>query len=120
MYADTDFFLALVKDDDWLKEKAERVLEEYEGEIRTSLTTFIELSFLAEEYDWDMEKVAAYIMEIVKVDFDENVVFQAIEYRDKGLNTIDAFQAANASENIISSDKDYDKINLERVKLEEQ
>ncbi|CAM3017672.1 hypothetical protein HASA104033_11955 [Halobacterium salinarum] len=32
-YADTDFFIALVKDTDWLQERAATVATEHEGEI---------------------------------------------------------------------------------------
>lgn len=46
VYADTDFFLALLKDTDWLKEKAISLAKKYEGQITTSEATFIELSRL--------------------------------------------------------------------------
>ena len=47
VYADTDFFLALMKESDWLQEAAKRILEEYSDEIWTSPVTLIELLLLA-------------------------------------------------------------------------
>ena len=118
VYADTDFFVALVKDDDWLRENAVKILEENEGEIETSLPTFIELCFLAEDYDWDLERAVTNILQIAEVDFQENVVYQALEYIDQGLNVLDAFQLAKSKGSIISSDKEFDKIDVERINLE--
>jgi len=118
VYADTDFFVALVKDDDWLQENAVKILEENEGEIETSLPTFIELCFLAEDYDWDLERAVTNILQIAEVDFQENVVYQALEYIDQGLNVLDAFQLAKSKGSIISSDKEFDKIDVERIYLE--
>lgn len=118
VYADTDFFVALVKEDDWLQERAEKLLEKYRSDIKTSLPTFIELFYLSEEYDWDRDQAAAHIMEIAETDFDESVVFQASEYIDQGLNVLDAFQAASSTGSIISSDRDFDSIELERIELE--
>ncbi len=31
IYADTDFFIALLKPTDWLKDKAKKALEKYKG-----------------------------------------------------------------------------------------
>ncbi|WP_456398062.1 PIN domain-containing protein [Palaeococcus sp. (in: euryarchaeotes)] len=57
IYADTDFFLALLKPDDWLKENARKILEKYRGDITTSDATFIELLLLAERYGLDPIKI---------------------------------------------------------------
>jgi len=35
IYADTDFFLALLKEADWLQRRAKRVYEKYKGQITT-------------------------------------------------------------------------------------
>ena len=35
IYADTDFFLALLKPDDWLKEAAMRLCKQHRGELST-------------------------------------------------------------------------------------
>ncbi|MBY6294537.1 PIN domain-containing protein [Nanohaloarchaea archaeon H01] len=117
IYADTDFFTALIKEDDWLKENAQRLMRE-EG-VKTSLPTFIELFLISDRFDIDLERAITDIMEISETDFDENLVFQALEYKKKGLNTFDAFQAAKAGNRIISSDKEFDEIDITRIELEE-
>jgi len=55
--ADADFFLALLKEKDRLKEKALKLLEEYRGDMKTSLTTFIELMLLSKRYGSDPVRV---------------------------------------------------------------
>jgi len=119
VYADTDFFVALVKDDDWLQDNALELYQEYNGDIQTSLPTFIELCFLAKDYDWNLEPVVSNVLEITEVDFEEKVVYQAVEYIDQGLNVLDAFQLAKSNEGIISSDKEFDETGVNRIKLEE-
>jgi predicted nucleic acid-binding protein len=117
VYADTDFFLALVKEDDWLKKNAEELLEE--NTVETSLITFVELALVENRFDFNLENSVTEIMEMAEVDFEEKVVYQALEYIDQGLNVFDAFQAAKSNGKIISSDKEFDKTNIERMKLEE-
>jgi predicted nucleic acid-binding protein len=119
VYADTDFFIALVKEDDWLQENAEKLYNENSGNLETSLPTFIELCLLSEEYDWNLERAFTNILEFTEIDFDEAVLYQALEYMEEGLNVFDAFQAASSSGKIISSDKEFDSIDIERVRLED-
>lgn len=118
MYADTDFFVALVKEDDWLQENAKKLYKKHRSDLETSLPTFIELCFLSREYDWEIERVVTNVLQIAEIDFDEKIVYQAVEYMDQGLNVLDAFQAAKSEGLIISSDKEFDSVDLERVKLE--
>jgi len=120
VYADTDFFVALVKDDDWLQQNAEKLYKEHKDELKTSLPTFIELCYLSERYNWEIERVVTNVIEIAEINFEERIVYQALEYIDQGLNVIDAFQAAKSSGRIISSDKEFDKIDIERIKLESE
>lgn len=118
VYADTDFFVALIKEDDWLQENARTIYEEYQNNLQTSLPTFIELCFLSSDYDWELERVVTNVLEIAEADFEERIVYQALEYMDQGLNVLDAFQAAKSGGKLISSDKKFDTIGLERIKLE--
>ncbi|MEY7850528.1 PIN domain-containing protein [Natrarchaeobius sp. A-rgal3] len=118
MYADTDFWVAILKDDDWLADRAEIRLEEYRGELEVSLATFIELFLIEERYAFDREQAALAIFELADCDVDEDAVFQASEYIDDGLNTFDAFHAALADDAILSSDQAFDTISVERVPLE--
>ena len=118
MYADTDFWVALLKDDDWLAERAQEVLEEHGDELEVSLVTFVELFLIEERYTFDRETAVTSILELADYDGDEEVPYQASEYIDDGLNTFDAFHAVLADEGIVSSDKAFDKIDVERLSLE--
>ena len=120
MYADVDFWLGLLKDDDWLKARAEQLLNQYKGDLTVSLATFIELFLVEDQFAFDRERAVVAILELAQPDstVDENVVFQASEYIDDGLTVFDAFHAALAGDAIISSDGAYDQLDLERVALE--
>ncbi|MDQ2055658.1 type II toxin-antitoxin system VapC family toxin [Halobellus sp. H-GB7] len=119
MYADLDFWLALLKDDDWLADRAESLLDEYEGDLEVSLTTFIELFLVEERFTFDRERAVTAILELAAYDGDPNVVYQASENIEAGLNTFDAFHAALSGGTIISSDLGYDGLsNVNRIRLE--
>lgn len=118
MYADTDFWLALLKDDDWLADRATSVLEEHRGDLEVSMATFLELFLIEERYGFDRERAVTSILELAEYDGDEDVLYQASAYVDEGLNTFDAFHAALAGEAIVSSDKAFEEIDVDRVRLE--
>ena len=119
MYADLDFWLALLKNDDWLNDRAERLLEEYEGELEVSLATFIELFLVEERFAFDRERAVTAILELVTYSGDPDVVYQASEHIDEGLNAFDAFHAALSGGSIVSSDGAHDDLGgVERVRLE--
>lgn len=118
MYADTDFWVALLKGDDWLTERAEALYAEYDDELEVSIAVFIELFLIEEQFSFDRERAAISIFEMADSDVSEDVVFQALEYIDDGLNVFDAFHGALAGEAILSSDKAFDKVGIERIQLE--
>ncbi|WP_311173213.1 type II toxin-antitoxin system VapC family toxin [Halobellus ordinarius] len=119
MYADLDFWLALLKDDDWLADRAESLLAEYEGELEVSLTTFIELFLVEERFAFDRERAVTAILELAAYEGDPNVVYQASEHIEDGLNTFDAFHAALSGGTIISSDQAYDDLrSVDRIQLD--
>lgn len=118
MYADTDFWLALLKDEDWLSERATALLDEYQGDLTVSLATYIELFLIEERYGFDRDRAVTAILELADYPGDEDVIYQASAYRDEGLNTFDAFHAALAGDGLISSDQVFDEIGIERVRLE--
>lgn len=103
VYADTVFWVALMKEDDWLGDEAERQLNRKDV-LETSLLTFVELSLVLGRYDVDKEKTFAEVLEISRNDLDASVIFQALEYEEEGLNTFDAFHPAVAGSNILSSE----------------
>jgi hypothetical protein len=118
MYADTDFWLALLKDDDWLADRADAVIDDNEGDLVVSLATFVELFLVEERYAFDREAAVTSILELAEYDGDEAVLYQASEYVDDGLNTFDAFHAALAEDTILSSDRAFDEIDVDRMALE--
>jgi hypothetical protein len=119
MYADLDFWLALLKDDDWLAERAESLLEDHEDDLEVSLATFIELFLVEERFSFDRERAVTAILELATYDGDPNVVYQTSENIGEGLNTFDAFHAALSGGGIISSDGAYDELDgVNRVRLD--
>ncbi|MFW6376371.1 MAG: type II toxin-antitoxin system VapC family toxin [archaeon] len=119
MYADLDFWLALLKDDDWLGERAEYLLAEHENELEVSLATFIELFLVEERFSFDRDRAVTAILELATYGGDPDVVYQASEHIDAGLNTFDAFHAALSGGTIISSDGAYDELGaIQRVELD--
>jgi len=109
---------ALLKGDDWLTERAEELYAEHRDDLEVSLTTFVELFLIEEQFPFDREQAAISILEMTDADVDEQIVFQASEYIDDGLNVFDAFHAALAGDRILSSDKEFDDIGIERIQLE--
>ncbi|WP_128904952.1 type II toxin-antitoxin system VapC family toxin [Halorubrum amylolyticum] len=122
IYADTDFFIALVKDDDWLQERTAAVAGEYEGEIYTSRMTLLELLVISDRFEFDRMESLSYALEIASVPEDETVLFQAADYMDRyGLTAFDAYHLAYAdADPIVSSDNAFDEITDDRIRIEER
>ncbi|MFB6100181.1 MAG: type II toxin-antitoxin system VapC family toxin [Candidatus Nanohalobium sp.] len=121
-YADTDFILALIKEEDWLKENAEDILAE-EDRIETSYLSILESIMVLKrsgiEDTVEIVKDILDIAELIHVD-EETVLKAAIFMEEKDANPFDAFHAALAQERtIISSDSIYDEIGKEKSDLRE-
>ncbi|WP_436346766.1 type II toxin-antitoxin system VapC family toxin [Natronorubrum sp. FCH18a] len=121
IYADTDFFIALVKDDDWLQRSAAEIALENEGQIYTSRATLLELLVISNRFEFDRMEAITYALELAAAPEDEDVLFQAADYMEQdGLTAFDAYHAAYADEDpIISSDKSFDDITDDRIAIEE-
>lgn len=122
IYADTDFFIALVKDDDWLQEQAVTIATEHEGDIYTSRATLLELLLISDRFEFDRMEALSYALEIASVPEDETVLFQAADYMEQyGLTAFDAYHVAYANHDpIISSDKSFDDVTDDRISIEER
>lgn len=126
-YVETDFLIALLKEDDWLRERAELTLASDES-VYTSLLAYIEL--LVEAYDpgegidYDVPSVIANLLEVVPIRpvADEDVALAAATFLDEhDVTPFDAFHAGVAVTNgdrIHASDRIYDELGLDRVPLE--
>jgi len=121
IYADTDFFIALVKNDDWLQERAETIARENAGEIYTSRGTLLELLMISDRFEFDRVEALSYALEIASVPEDERVLFQAADYMEQhGLTAFDAYHVAYANgDPIISSDKSFDDVTDDRISIED-
>ena len=121
MFADTDFLLALVKGSDWLKKNAENILEKHKGRISTSVSVVIESALVCKRLKISVVDAFVCIFEFVEINEETyRLCLDAALYIEKDrLNVFDAFHAAYCgSDAIISSDTVYDKLGMERVKLE--
>jgi predicted nucleic acid-binding protein len=121
VYVETDFLLALAKDTDWLQGSAEAALDEYE--VETSAFSYLELVLARERYEFDYLPLVANLLELVPVRDEEEtqVVLKAVDYYEEGMTPFDAFHAATAETrgtDVLSSENDYDGIEVERVPLE--
>ncbi|AFZ74677.1 PIN domain-containing protein [Natronobacterium gregoryi] len=121
VYVETDFLLALVKDSDWLQQSAEEALDEYD--VETSAVSYLELLLARERYEFDYVPLVANLLELVPVRDEEErqIVLKAVNYYDEGMTAFDAFHAATAETrtlDVLSSEKDYEDIEVERVPLE--
>ena len=120
-YADTDFFIALLKGEDWLKLKAKKILENYKSRIWTSSWTIVEILMLTKEFKLDPENIVTSINNMVQVEGDIEALLAAAHLmKEKNMTTFDALHAVSCKNDaIISSDNIFDRIDMKRIKLEE-
>ena len=121
VYVETDFLLALAKDSDWLQGPAEAALNEYE--VETSAFSYLELVLARERYEFDFVPLVANLLELVPVQDEEEkqIVLKGVNYYDEGMTPFDAFHAATAETrgmDVLSSEKDYEDIDVARIPLE--
>lgn len=123
-YADSDFFLALIKNSDWLKEKVEKVYEKNKGEIWVTPFTVAEIMIVCKREEIPMSEVLIQISRIAKLDcVSWDVFFRACDYIEKGATIFDSlimgFCIQNKDNKIISSDKVYKKFGFDIINLNE-
>lgn len=120
-YVETDFLLALAKDSDWLKDRAEEQLEEYD--VVTSSYSYLEILLIRERHEFDYIKLFSNMLDIVPVETEQEhqIVLKAVNYFEEGMTAFDSFHAATAETRghpILGSDKAYDDVDPERLPLE--
>lgn len=121
VYVETDFLLALAKESDWLQGSAEKAIGEYD--VETSALSYLELILAHERYEFDYVTLVANLLELVPVQDEEEkqVVLKAVNYYEEGMTPFDAFHAATVETrgmNVLSSEKDYEDIEVDRIPLE--
>ena len=129
-YADSDFFLALLKDSDWLKEKARKVYGENKKSIYVSPFTVVELMVVCIREDIPLKETLLQISRIAGLTFIKwNLFFNAAEYIEEGATLFDSLLMAFAKESevvfseeseIISSDKIYEKFGFKVIDLKKK
>ena len=120
MYVETDFILALLKEDDWLSERAEEIYNQEKDELWTSSHTLMELMLVAYREDLNVLKVVSETIELLEIRGNIKDMESAATYvEEEGLTPFDALHLVKSrGEKIVSSDKTYDGY-AERLKLEE-
>jgi hypothetical protein len=110
MYAETDFLLALIKDEDWLGEAAEVVYQDHHEELWTSQFTLIELLLVSYRENRDAERVITNAAALVEVRGDVDTVVAAASYvEDHGFTPFDALHLVESNgDPIVSSDDAYE------------
>jgi hypothetical protein len=112
MYAETDFLLALIKEEDWLGNAAETVYRDHHEELWTSQFTLIELLMVAYREGLDTERVVANAAGLVEVRGGVDTVVTAATYvEDHGFTPFDALHLVESDgDTIVSSDSAYEDI----------
>ena len=128
MYVETDFLTALVKDEDWLREAALQALDERD-DLHTSILAYAEVLVLfydreQADYEIDAPRAIANLLELVPItppEHEDAVLAAAAFIEEYQLTPFDALHAgvaATNSEDVLSSERDYDTVGLDRVPLE--
>lgn len=128
MYVETDFLIALVKDDDWLQEPALRALEERD-DLHTSVLAYAEVLVLfydreQAEYEIDAPRAVTNLLELVPIQPEqhEDAVLAAAtfleEHQMTPFDALHAGMAATGDGSVLSSEQDYDTVGLDRLPLE--
>lgn len=108
MYVESDYLLALIKDDDWLKENAEKVYSERD-DLWTSRFTLLELLIVSYREDWDPVRIVSNVERLIEVRGDTEDIKAAASYiKEEGFTPFDALHLVASEEDIIlSSENDY-------------
>jgi predicted nucleic acid-binding protein len=116
-YADTDFFIAIANSRDRLNAWALKVLEDYKGEIYTSILTLVELALVSVRRGVPVEGMIASVLSIARLTgaSEQSALAAAHLIDHEKAGVFDSFQASLCEGEIISSDHIYDKLGVRRA-----
>lgn len=127
MYVETDFLVALAKDDDWLQGAAVGALDEHD--VHTSILAYAEVLVMMydrDEGEFEIEITRAItdlleLVPIVPAEHEAAVLAAADFLEEYDLTPFDALHAGMvvaSDERVLSSEQDYDSLGLDRVPLD--
>lgn len=118
-YADSDFFLALMKDSDWLKQKALKIYNKSKGNIWVSPFTVAEIMIVCKREDIPLRKVIIQISRIAILDsVSWEIFFRACDYIEQGSTIFDSLLMGFCGKNkVISPDNVFEKFGFDVVSL---
>ena len=119
-YADTDFFLALMKESDWLKKKAKQVYLQNKENIWISPFTIVEIMIICKRESISIKETLIQISRIAQLEILSWEIFvKACNYMEKEATIFDSLLMALCSEDdkIISSDNIYEKFGFSVIDL---
>ena len=122
-YADTDFFLALMKNSDWLKEKAKQVYEKNKGSLFISPFTIAEIMIICKRENISIRETLMQISRIAKLEnFSWDIFLKSCGFLEKGATIFDSLLMALCSKDdqIISSDNIYEKFGFNVIDLKKK
>ena len=110
MYVETDFLLALIKEENWLGERAQAVYRDHRDELWTSQFTLVELLMVAYRENRNTERVVTNASKLLEVRGDVDTVVAAATYvEDHGFTPFDALHLVESDgDTILSSDATYE------------
>ena len=117
VYADTSFFISFMNLNDSLHEEAQKIYRKYAGNLDTSLLTIAELLVGCEKRGLNPEIIVASVFQIAHVSgITLEQALRAAHYiNKKHMSAVDALHASLSNFAIISSDKDFDRTDVERI-----
>lgn len=117
VYADTSFFISFMNSNDSLHSEALKVYNKHKNNLDTSLLTIAELLVGCEKRGLDPEIVISSLFQIAAVSgITLEQGLRAAHYmKEKKLSSIDALHTSLSNFEIISPDKDFDKIDVNRI-----
>lgn len=129
MYVETDFLIALVKDDDWLRGHALQALADRD-DIHTSILAYAELLVMFYDreqsgFDIDVPRAMANLLDVVPIEpqhHEDAVLAAATFIEEYDMTPFDALHAgvvATGDGSVLSSEQDYDSVGVDRLALEE-
>lgn len=119
MYVDLDFILALIKGEDWLKEKAEDIYKEHKENLWTSDFTLLELMLVAYREKKNIIKTLTNAEALIEVKGEPDDILAAANYvESENMTPFDALHLVKSrDEVIVSSDDSYDDF-FDRIELD--